>query len=152
MIFQAYVPKRLELRITVVGRQVFAAEIHSQLSRRTEHDWRHYNIDQTPYRPHRLPDAVQAQCIRLVEHFGLCYGAIDLVLTPDDRYVFLEINPTGQWRWIEVMTGLPISDAVCDMLMSAGGVRDSSSVALPGPEAGPGRAAVAPSPSTTIAG
>jgi glutathione synthase/RimK-type ligase-like ATP-grasp enzyme len=49
---------------------------------------------------------------------GLSYGAIDMILTPDGRYVFLEINPNGQYYWIEQMTGLPISDAVCDLLIA----------------------------------
>jgi glutathione synthase/RimK-type ligase-like ATP-grasp enzyme len=53
-----------------------------------------------------------------VERLGLCYGAIDMVLTPDGRYVFLEINPNGQYLWIEEAAGLPISDAICDLLMS----------------------------------
>jgi glutathione synthase/RimK-type ligase-like ATP-grasp enzyme len=56
--------------------------------------------------------------VSLVKRLGLCYGTIDLVLTPDDRYVFLEINPNGQFLWIEQLTGLPISDAICDLLMS----------------------------------
>ena len=56
--------------------------------------------------------------IQLVEQLGLCYGAIDMVVTPDGRYVFLEINPNGQYLWIEEETGLPISDAICDLLMT----------------------------------
>src|SRR5262249_179757 len=44
IIFQAYVPKRLELRITVVGDQVFPAEIHSQHTNHTRHDWRRYDL------------------------------------------------------------------------------------------------------------
>jgi hypothetical protein len=40
------------------------------------------------------------------------------VLTPDGRYVVLEINPNGQYLWIEKATGLPISDAICDFLMA----------------------------------
>ena len=53
----------------------------------------------------------------LVKALGLCFGAIDLVLTPDGRYVFLEINPSGQWEWIESLTGLPISEALCDLFL-----------------------------------
>jgi len=60
---------------------------------------------------------VQELCIRLVERLGLCYGAIDMILTPDGRYVFLEINPSGQYAWIEMQTGLPISAAICDLLL-----------------------------------
>jgi glutathione synthase/RimK-type ligase-like ATP-grasp enzyme len=117
VIFQAYVPKRVEIRATVVGQRVFAAEIHSQQTQRTRYDWRRYDHYETPYQPHRLPDDVAQLCVRLTEQLGLCYGAIDLILTPDGRYVFLEINPNGQYLWIEEATGLPISDALCDLLM-----------------------------------
>jgi hypothetical protein len=115
-ILQAYVEKRLELRVTVVGERVLAAEIDSQSTNHTRDDWRRYDFTHTPHRPHALPDDVARRCVALVERLGLCYGAIDLVLTPDGRYVFLEINPNGQGLWIEQMTGLPISDAICDLL------------------------------------
>lgn len=118
VILQAYVPKSVELRVTVVGTSVFAAEIHSQETNRTRHDWRRYDLETTRHEPHQLPDAVAGQCVRLVEELGLCYGAIDLVLTPDGRYVFLEINPNGQYLWIEDLARLPITEAICDLLIS----------------------------------
>lgn len=118
VIFQAYVPKLFELRITVVGKQVFAAEIHSQQANHTRHDWRRYDNYKTPHLPHQLPCSMEQRCVHLVEQLGLSYGAIDMVVTPDGRYVFLEINPNGQYLWIEETTGLPISDAICDLLMS----------------------------------
>ncbi|MBD0386056.1 MAG: hypothetical protein ICV54_05870 [Nostoc sp. C3-bin3] len=126
MIFQAYVPKRLELRITVVGQKVFAAEIHSQATNHTRYDWRRYDHNKTVYLPHQLPHKLELQCIQLVEKLGLCFGAIDMILTPDDRYVFLEINPNGQYLWVEQLTGLPISDAICDLLMSGSSVTKRS--------------------------
>jgi glutathione synthase/RimK-type ligase-like ATP-grasp enzyme len=112
------VPKRFELRVTVVGEQVFAAEIHSQQTNRTRVDWRRYDLSHTPHLPHALPEHVQVKCVELVRRLGLCYGAIDLILTPDGRYVFLEINPSGQYMWIEERTGLPISEAVANLLVS----------------------------------
>ena len=128
VIFQAYVPKRMELRVTVVGREVFPAEIHSQQTNRTRHDWRRYDFGKTLYQEHDLPSEVRARCLQLVERLGLCYGAIDLVVTPDGRYVFLEINPNGQYLWVEYATGMPISEAICDLLLSdvpADGADDS---------------------------
>jgi glutathione synthase/RimK-type ligase-like ATP-grasp enzyme len=118
IIFQAYVPKRVEVRITVVGREIFAAEIHSQASHHTRHDWRRYDFFETPYLTHELPHDVGQRCVQLVERLGLCYGAIDMVLTPDGRYVFLELNPNGQYLWVEEATGLPISEAICELLIS----------------------------------
>jgi glutathione synthase/RimK-type ligase-like ATP-grasp enzyme len=116
VLFQKNVAKKFELRITVVEDQVLAAEIHSQATRRTQLDWRHYDWDHTPYRAHALPDAIRTRCLELTRRLGLRFGAIDMIVTPEGDYVFLEINPNGQWRWIEDQAGLPISDALCDAL------------------------------------
>jgi hypothetical protein len=119
MILQEYVPKRAELRVTVVGERVFAAEIDSQASRATQNDWRHYDVDRTSYRAHDLPESVHRSCVRLVASYGLRYGALDLVLTPSGEYVFLELNPNGQWGFIEYLTGMPIADALADELLDS---------------------------------
>jgi hypothetical protein len=127
VILQEYIPKRAELRITVVGAHVFAAEIGSQASRRTRHDWRRYDLSRTPHSRHSLPPAVQASCVRLVAALGLCFAAIDMIVTPEGEYVFLEINPNGEWAWIQDLTGLPIGDAIAQLLIDGlpiGGGRD----------------------------
>ena len=69
------------------------------------------------YAPHELPLEEEQRCIRLVQELGQCFGAIDLVLHPERGYVFLEINPNGQWGWIEDFTGLPIAAAFADLLV-----------------------------------
>ena len=125
MIVQAYVAKRVELRITVVGDEVFAAEIHSQESHHTRYDWRRYDVYKTPYYRHDLPAELALRCIELTRALGLRYGAIDMVLTPDGRYVFLEINPSGQYLWVEQATGLPISDAIADLLAAGSSAVDA---------------------------
>lgn len=114
-LFQEYVPKEIELRITVIGKKVFAAEIHSQTRETTRHDWRRDTLN-LPHQEHRLPRDIERRCSALVESFGLNFGAIDMILTPDGRYVFLEINPNGQWAWVEELTGLPISEAMVQLL------------------------------------
>ncbi len=110
-IWQEYVPKSVELRVNVVGESVLSAEIHSQLSEKTRHDWRNYDFENTPHLVHELPAELQRLCIELVAELGLYSGAIDMVLTPEGEYVFLEINPGGEWMWIEKMCGLPIAEA-----------------------------------------
>ena len=120
VIFQAYVPKQVELRVTIVGRRIFAVEIASQESRATRHDWRHIDDESVRYSPHHLPEQVSARCLRLMDELGLTYGAVDLILTPQGDYVFLEINPNGQWAWIEDLTGAPIAAAIADFLAGQG--------------------------------
>lgn len=116
-LFQEYVPKDVELRITVVGDQVFAAKIHSQQRDDTRHDWRR-NALALEHKEHQLPVEIQEKCLSLTKKLELQFGAIDMILTPDGRYVFLEINPNGQWAWIEELTGLPISEALIGLLAS----------------------------------
>jgi glutathione synthase/RimK-type ligase-like ATP-grasp enzyme len=115
-IFQAEVAKRIEIRVMVVDGQIFAAEIHSQVARRTRRDWRRYDPFSTPIRPHALPACEAERCRSLLAEFELRYGALDFILTPDGRYVFLEINTNGQYLWLEHATRLPISDAIARLL------------------------------------
>lgn len=114
-LFQEYVHKRLELRINVIGNSVFSAEIYSQNSERSATDWRQSYGDLS-YGIHQLPQDIQDKCLALVRELDLQFGAIDMVLTPDGRYVFLEVNPGGQWDWIESQTGLPLANAFADLL------------------------------------
>lgn len=120
-IFQEYVPKKVELRITIMGRRIFAVEMHTQIHERTRHDWRRYTDDlkAVPYYPHNLPSALENRLLQMVDLLGLQFGAIDMILTPDGEYVFLEINPNGQWLWMEDMTGLPMLKTLVTMLIEA---------------------------------
>jgi glutathione synthase/RimK-type ligase-like ATP-grasp enzyme len=117
-IFQPYVEKRLELRIVVVGRQLFACAIHSQQSERSRDDWRRYDLDHTPYERYDLPPEVADQILALMDRLGLVFGSIDMILTPEGEYVFLEVNPNGQFDWIANLTGLPIYEHLAAMLLA----------------------------------
>jgi len=54
--------------------------------------------------------------LALQKRLQLVYGAIDMRRTPDGEYYFLEVNPAGQWHFVEQRTGLPISKAMADLL------------------------------------
>ncbi|GAA2875929.1 hypothetical protein GCM10010517_36960 [Streptosporangium fragile] len=116
---QPQVPKAYELRVTVVGERVFAARIDSQASRLTAVDWRHYDDPKVGYAAYDLPRDVADRCVRLVAGLGLTFGALDFIVTPDGRYVFLELNVNGQWAFVEMLTGMPIGDAIADWLADA---------------------------------
>ncbi|MDF5754127.1 MvdC/MvdD family ATP grasp protein [Spongiactinospora sp. TRM90649] len=116
VILQPRIDKAVELRITVVGDQVFTAEMHSQASRMTRDDFRHYEGNFTTYAVHDLPEDVRRRCVELVGSLGLAFGCLDVILTPEGEYVYLELNPNGQWGWLEEFTDLRISDAVADWL------------------------------------
>ena len=116
-VFQESIEKAFEVRITIVGKQVFATEIHSQNSQRTKDDWRRYDLENTPHKEHVLPSEVESACLSLVRYYSLAFAAIDMIVTPQEKYVFLEINPNGQWLWLEKLTSQPISKAIAQMLV-----------------------------------
>jgi glutathione synthase/RimK-type ligase-like ATP-grasp enzyme len=116
-LLQAYIPKLYEIRATVVGTQVFAAEIHSQDSLAAMHDWRRGSLLDVKHRIHNLPKEISDRLVGLVKILGLRFGAIDLIYTPKHEYVFLEINANGQYGWIEGLTSMPISQTIAQALI-----------------------------------
>jgi glutathione synthase/RimK-type ligase-like ATP-grasp enzyme len=116
VIFQEFIPAVVDLRVTIIGDELFAAAIRSQETR-YPHDFR-MDLESAGIEPHVLPDDVAGGLRALMASFGLVYGAIDLRLTPDGEYVFLEINPAGQWLFVELRTGQPITDALVDHLIA----------------------------------
>lgn len=115
---QEYIDKKLEIRATVIGKKVFSAAIDSQSRMETEIDWRQYDLkNPPPHRPFDLSKKLENKLITMVENFGLKFGAFDLILTPEDKFVFLELNANAQWGWIQFMTGLKIKEAIVDLLL-----------------------------------
>ena len=115
VIFQEHIKADIDLRITVIGDEIFPAEI---LSGETDYrvDFR-MTMHQAVIRPHNLPGDITQKLHALMKAFGLVYGAIDMRLTPQGEYVFLEINTAGQWMFIEERTNQPITDAMISELM-----------------------------------
>jgi len=115
-IVQSEILKQYDVRVTVVGEQVFATAIWSQDNEETETDWRKGSRPDLRHEKVVLDRRVQRQCVKLVHRLGLRYGAIDLVCDKSGKLWFLEINPNGQWAWIENLTGYPIAAAIVDEL------------------------------------
>jgi len=117
MTFQERLAKAVELRVTVVGEKVMAAAIDSQALPKAREDWRREGaalID--AWKAYTLPAPLQAQVLRLMDALGLNYGAFDFIVTPEGRHVFLEVNPAGEFMWLMRNPGLPVDEALADVL------------------------------------
>jgi glutathione synthase/RimK-type ligase-like ATP-grasp enzyme len=114
VIFQEYVPAHVDLRITIVGDEIFPAAIHSQ-DTSYKVDFR-IDIQNARIEAASLPADVEARLRALMSRLGLVYGAVDMRRTPDGRHVFLEINPSGQWLFVEQISGQPITSALAALL------------------------------------
>jgi len=123
MTFQEHLEKAIELRVTLIGGRVFAAAVDSQSLARSRVDWRKEGsrlLD--AWTPYALPPAVTDQLLGVADRLGLSYGAADIVVTPDGRHVFLEINPAGEWFWLDDVFGpRALSTAIAQTLLGQRG-------------------------------
>lgn len=116
-IFQELVPKSYELRITVIGRRLFAAKLRSQEVEEARIDCRIALADVT-LEPFKLPRQIASTCLKMMDDLGLWFGCFDLIVTPSGEYVFLEVNEMGAFLWIEEqLPELGILDAFCEFLL-----------------------------------
>lgn len=110
-LFQEWIRAPFELRVTIVGRRVFAAEFavgEGMADARTLLD--------EPFVRHRLPPETESLLLRLMNELGLQYGTVDLKRCENGEYVFLEVNPQGQFLYVEIKTGMPITRAMAELL------------------------------------
>lgn len=115
-IYQEFVDKACDVRVTIVGRRTFVAEIDSQSDPEAAIDWRHTANPNLPHRPATLPAELEKRILALLDSLDLTFGAVDLVRAKDGSYKFLEINPNGQWLWLEDHLGFQISRAIAKWL------------------------------------
>lgn len=115
-IFQQFISDGLDLRVTVVGDDIFPAIFEAAKYDAAFPDSR-ILTGEKPWRRHELPFSVQESIHALMNELGLVYGAIDMKLTPNGEYFFLEVNPQGQYLFAEILSGLPITDALTSLLL-----------------------------------
>jgi len=119
-IYQTEISKAFELRVTLIGRTLFAARLESQQSDFYKTDWRANMLTQNlRTAPFTLPPAIAERCLALADALGVVFGCLDLIVTPDDEYVFLEINEMGQFLWVEEENeAFPLLDCFVKFLIS----------------------------------
>jgi glutathione synthase/RimK-type ligase-like ATP-grasp enzyme len=120
-LLQQYIEKQADYRVTVVDDQVFACRIDSQRAAISSVDMRRGLSDLSmSHDLVTLPADIAHLCVDIVKEMHLRFGAIDLVLDLDGQFWFLEVNPNGQWAWIQQRTGARIANAIAEGLMQHG--------------------------------
>ena len=117
MVFQELIPKEFELRVAWVDGEIFAGALDASGTSRGHTDWRRAAPEECSWRKAQLPTEVASGLHGLMSELGLVFGAVDLICTPSGEYVFLEVNPGGEWGMLERDLGLPISEAIAEALL-----------------------------------
>lgn len=106
---QEEVDRVCDLRVTVVGRDIYTVKIQHDVEKTP--DWRVKN-QEVKQSVSELPSFIKDLIYKLMDALDLEYGALDFILDKDGNYVFLEVNPAGEWAWLENDLGLPISESL----------------------------------------
>lgn len=118
-IFQERVEKSFEIRVTCMGASIVAVKLNSQSIAEAKLDWRGVSPSKLKIELFELPPEVKLKCLKLLEKLNLVFGCIDLIVTPDYEFIFLEINQMGQFLWIEEYSPeIPLLDMFCQFLIS----------------------------------
>ena len=111
ILLQEEIPRVADVRATFIGSCCFVADIRGDASLI---DWRDPSVV-VDYDVSSLDNTTFELCRRMLTELGLVYGAFDFVRTPTGNLVFLEVNPTGEWAWLEDKLGFPMRDAFIEV-------------------------------------
>ena len=98
-----------------MGQEVFSAAIYTSAD--AKDDWRRHPSGGVRFVKEQFPDAESDLCINLLGKLGLQYGTFDFIETPEGEIIFLEVNPSGNYLWLEEQLGLPISNSIASKLV-----------------------------------
>ncbi|QDU80501.1 glutathione synthetase [Polystyrenella longa] len=111
-LFQQFLRKRSDVRITIVDAAIHAVELYAMDSTGAQRcDIRRNNMSDVEYTQIELPKSVASSLRNLVTHYGLRFAAIDMAVDFDGKWHFLEVNPNGQWAWLDLSAGTTISNS-----------------------------------------
>lgn len=106
---QEFLQPKIDCRVTYISNKIFAVKILKD-NKGIYGDWR-FHKEQLDYIPFNLPENIENSIKVLMNKLCLNFGGIDLVYV-NGHYYFIEVNPTGEWGWLEVKTGIEISSAI----------------------------------------
>ncbi len=118
---QEYIEKSVELRIFFCENDYYCAAIFSQNNKKTIMDFRNYSTgpnEGNKYVPFKLLEEIKEKLVKLMDLIGLNTGSIDMILTPDGDYYFLEVNPVGQFGMISHPCNFHLEEKVANFLTS----------------------------------
>ena len=121
-IYQRYLPKHREVRAVMIGAEVFAASVDPAVDPDCEVDMRKGELTKD-WASFTLPEDIAAALVTMTRGLGLHCCSADFIVTPDGNLIFIELNPNGQWLWLDLYAGLPLVQKFADHLCAGIGQR-----------------------------
>lgn len=117
-IFQEKLDKLFEIRTIYLDGKVYSEAIFSQSRDVAALDYRLGYDSGMRMCNYTLPEVIEKQVVQLMKELDLNFGSLDIVVTKDKRYVFLEVNPNGQYGAVSQTTNSNVDYEVAKFLMN----------------------------------
>lgn len=111
-LIQEYIDKKYEIRVTCIGDKIFPVKILSQSNSNTIIDWRVDNCSAVEYQKMTISKNLENMCLNLLSQFNLNFACIDLIVSKNNKVYFLDLNPNGQWAWLDEILELGIAKEI----------------------------------------
>ena len=117
-LFQEHIEKKYEIRVFMLEKKFFSMAIFSQNNNKTKVDFRDYD-EKTPNRnvPYLLPNCIEKLLLMFSKKSDLNSGSFDLIKTIDNNYVFLEVNPVGQFGMVSYPCNYFLEEKIANYLI-----------------------------------
>lgn len=125
IIQQPIIPK-IDYRVTVIGSNIFPVKIISASKDTVDIDWRTQKENIT-FELSEIPSQIEYLCLSYVKEAGLLFGAIDLI-EQDGKFIFIEINPNGEWGWLQKPNNIPIAETLCNLMVQIDGTNNDAEI------------------------
>jgi glutathione synthase/RimK-type ligase-like ATP-grasp enzyme len=117
--FQEYIKKDFEVRVFFFLDRIYSMAIFSQLDKKTSIDFRNYNRKKpNRFVPFILESEILSKIKKFIEVKGIRSGSIDLIFSKKQEYIFLELNPQGQFNWLSEYCNYHIEKEIAEMLIN----------------------------------
>lgn len=116
-IFQEKVTASYELRVVVIGRTIFAFMVIPKRKRKFL-DIRAHGVENLEYTSVGISKDLSQKICKILDYFQLPFSSMDLLVDEFGKEYFIDLNPNGQWLWLEMATGTVMSDLFVEMLIN----------------------------------
>ncbi|MCK9479955.1 MAG: RimK-like protein [Firmicutes bacterium] len=116
VIIQEHLKDKIDIRVTIIGEKIFPVKI-TRNGHGIVGDWRKTSKELLSYTPFELPVEVSSKLIVLMKQLNLLFGGIDLIFC-NDKYYFVEVNPTGEWGWLKFATKINLEEEIVNCMLN----------------------------------
>ncbi len=106
------ISKRFDVRICIVDEEIHAIGLYAKEQNGQQRlDIRRNNMSDVCYVPLDIPNDTKINLFRMIRSYELRFAAVDMAVDQNNNWIFFEINPNGQWAWLDLMKVSNIADS-----------------------------------------